>query len=130
MGNESSQQSTVYGGKIDNDICITWNEVNNSVNGSFAGREGHCACAGYSAKSKPEIESPNLLYVFGGVIKNETGESDDIESNELLTYNTGKLAVYPSVETVMMMTVDGSRSEMPMPMAMLIDCVDSRNGDN
>jgi len=75
MGNETSLQSMSYGEKLDNDVVVNWKKI--QCNNPFPGRDGHCSCA-----------VKNDLYVFGGVL--QTDDSECVESNELLIFNTGK----------------------------------------
>ena len=75
MGNEASQQSLSYGEKLENDVIVNWERL--KCDNPFPGRDGHCSCA-----------VKNDLYVFGGVLQSD--DSECVESNELLIFNTGK----------------------------------------
>ena len=73
MGNECSQQ-VKYGEKLENDIKFSWKKSDSE--NPFAGRECHAATS-----------IGSNVYIYGGVVP--PNETQDIESNDLLVYNTG-----------------------------------------
>lgn len=75
MGNESSQP-TEYGNSIENNISISWKQV--ELENPFPGRDGHCTCAPIRG---------GKMYVFGGVVPTEN--DGHRESNELLVFDAG-----------------------------------------